>query len=254
MKKFKLSDLLDSWDTGAWGEPTIDQTKAVSVLRSTNFLNSGELSLKNLALLDVPAGTYRNKQLFPTDILLERSGGGENQPVGRVVIFREQGRFICGNFISCLRVKKEIIDSKYLLLRLLYFHWSGQTEKFQTATTGIRNLQMKEYLNQELLIPNITNQYAIVSTLKAQLTEVEIARKALEYQQRDIVDLANAYIRESIEKTVGAGHAREKCEKHDTRNLNLNNDRGHGPLLRDWGMYWMKSNKESVQTGRTILC
>jgi len=54
-------------------------------------------------------------------------------------------------------------------------------------------------------------------------TKVETARKALQWQQQEIVNLANAYIRESIEqspvietrgglvsaKTVGAGHARD---------------------------------------------
>ncbi|MDP1664027.1 MAG: restriction endonuclease subunit S [Methylobacter sp.] len=201
MNKLKLLDLLESWDAGAWGESAIDQATAVSVLRSTNFLNSGELALKNQALLDIPDVIYEKKKLFLNDILLERSGGGEKQPVGRVAIFKEEGRFICGNFISCLRVKKSVVEPEYLLLRLLNVHWSGQTEKFQTATTGIRNLQMKEYLNQELVIPDIEEQCQITTKLKAQLAEVETARKALELQQQEIVNLANAYIRESIEQS-----------------------------------------------------
>lgn len=72
-------------------------------------------------------------------------------------------------------------------------------------------------------VPSIYKQRQIASRLKAQLAEVETARKALELQQQEIVNLANAYIRESIEqspviqtrgglisaKTVGAGRARD---------------------------------------------
>lgn len=194
VNNYKLSDLLDSWDSGAWGEPSINPITATYVLRSTNFLNSGELNLKNQALLDIDARTYEKKRLYPNDILLERSGGGEKQPVGRVTIFRENGRFICGNFISCLRVKKDIVEPEYLLLRLLNVHWSGQTEKFQTATTGIRNLQMKDYLNQEFLVPNIKEQQQIAAKLKAQLAEVETARKALQAQQAEIKHLAETVL------------------------------------------------------------
>ncbi|NOT13027.1 MAG: hypothetical protein HOP23_14530 [Methylococcaceae bacterium] len=71
-----------------------------------------------------------------------------------------------------------------------------------------------KYLN-DLFIPKIDleNQCRITTKLKAQLAEVETARQALECQQQEIVNLANAYICESIEPSfnmgVGAGHARD---------------------------------------------
>lgn len=70
--------------------------------------------------------------------------------------------------------------------------------------TGSRmpRTDMDVFLNVEIIIPeSITEQRQIAVKLKAQLAEVEIARKALEWQQQEIVNLANAYIRESIEQS-----------------------------------------------------
>ncbi|MFI3155270.1 MAG: restriction endonuclease subunit S [Methylococcaceae bacterium] len=48
----------------------------------------------------------------------------------------------------------------------------------------------------------LNEQRQITTKLKNQLAEVETARKALEWQQQEIVNLANAYIRESIEQSL----------------------------------------------------
>ncbi|MDO9268565.1 MAG: hypothetical protein Q7T96_05580 [Methylobacter sp.] len=61
-----------------------------------------------------------------------------------------------------------------------------------------------KYLN-DLCVPKIDleNQRIITAQIKTQLAEVETARKALECQQQEIINLANAYIRESIEQSPG---------------------------------------------------
>jgi type I restriction enzyme S subunit len=59
---------------------------------------------------------------------------------------------------------------------------------------------------ENLKIPKIplSDQRQITAKLKAQLAEVETARQALQAQQQDIVNLANALIRESIASTASA--------------------------------------------------
>lgn len=188
MRTVKLRYLLESWDTGSWGEPATDDL-GVSVLRSTNFREGGQLSFENQAVLAIDDVTLAKKGLTAGDILLERSGGGPLQPVGRVAGFwgnEEHDKFICGNFISRLVLKQDLADPLYLMYALLYWHMSGQTEKFQTATTGIRNLQMKQYLDNELFVPvDVARQRQIATRLKAQLAEVETARQATQVQLRD---------------------------------------------------------------------
>lgn len=58
---------------------------SVRVLRNTNFNNDGTLKLNDIAELDVEEKQFQTRQLIRGDIILERSGGGPTQPVGRVV-------------------------------------------------------------------------------------------------------------------------------------------------------------------------
>ncbi len=73
-----------------------------------------------------------------------------------------------------------------------------------------------KYLN-DLCVPKIDleNQLIITAQIKVQLAEVEAARKALQCQQQEIVNLANTLIRASLEQSVGAGHARDLSHGDD---------------------------------------
>ena len=204
MNTVKLRDLLESWDAGAWGEPA--KQIGTLVLRSTNFKSGGVISFEDLASLEIDKRIVAAKKLSPGDILLERSGGGPQQPVGRVAAFsgREGNEnFICGNFISRLVPKRELIDSEYLMYVLLFWHISGQTEKLQTATTGIRNLQMAQYLDRPFDIPaDVEEQKRIAAKIKAKLEKVESARQALESQMTETSRLADAIIMDSVKSAA----------------------------------------------------
>ncbi len=119
----------------------------INVLRNTNFTNSGKLDYSDVAELDVEIKQYEKRKLLCGDIIIERSGGGPTQPVGRVVFFdKPNGEFSFSNFTSTLRVKKpEEIHHKFLFYSLLSFYFSGRTYALQGRTTGIRNLDFNKY-------------------------------------------------------------------------------------------------------------
>jgi type I restriction enzyme, S subunit len=118
-----------------------------SVIRNTNFTESGRVDYSDVAVLDVEVRQLANRRLKNGDIIIERSGGGPNQPVGRVVFFeRSDGIFSHSNFTSRLRV----VDTnrffpRFVFYFLLYFHDSKQTDHLQRRTTGIRNLDWRAY-------------------------------------------------------------------------------------------------------------
>ena len=84
-----LSDYLESWDVGIWGTIMDNPVKGVSVLRSTNFTNDGEICFKNQVFIEIQKEIIQEKRLQKGDILLERSGGGPKQPVGRVALLKQ---------------------------------------------------------------------------------------------------------------------------------------------------------------------
>lgn len=154
------------WSSGVWTGKR-SPFKTIGVLRNTNFNNDGSLDYSDVAQIDVEERHLPSKLLKTGDILLERSGGGPKQPVGRVALFDgppEQYSF--SNFTSRLRVKaNDVFDTRFVHLFLHNFHRTGGTVPIQQNTTGIRNLNFGEY--QRLRIPLLTleRQRSVVASL-----------------------------------------------------------------------------------------
>ena len=162
--KTRLSDLLETCDSGLWGDADLD--RGISVLRSTNIMNDGSLSFDNLAFRDVPAKKREEKRLRVGDIVLENSGGGPKQPVGRVSYFGgDEREHVVGNFCRRLRPIGNIVSPKFLFWLLFYGHLIGDTLRYQTQTIGLRNLQFKRYADQPVWLPPLSEQRRIVDLL-----------------------------------------------------------------------------------------
>jgi len=161
-------------DAGVWG--TNASVGGISILRSTNFRPDGEVSFDDLAIKEIGEKDKLKKLLVPGDILVEKSGGGPKQPVGRVVFFRGPlQQHVFGNFIARLRVNPKLCEPRYLFWFLHVGHQRGSTENFQKQTTGIRNLEFKRYLAQKIPLPPLDEQRRIVGLLDR---AAEIRRRA----------------------------------------------------------------------------
>lgn len=159
-----LEQLLYLADPGVWGPE--DAEHGVRILRSTNFRDDGSLDLGRSALRSVPAAKERQKTLERGDIVLERSGGGPSQPVGRVCYFdgaKEPHLF--GNFCQRLRPNPKLLEPRFLFWHLYYLHRSGGTRAYQKQTTGIRNLDFHGYLRHPVPLPQLSEQRHIVRIL-----------------------------------------------------------------------------------------
>jgi type I restriction enzyme S subunit len=156
--------------------------KQVGVIRNTNFTPSGKIDYSRIAFLEVEETQLTSRKLEPGDIIIERSGGGPKQPVGRVVFFDEaEGDFSFSNFTSTIRISdKQAFDSKFVFYRLLELYQSGRTEDIQRRTTGIRNLDFTAY-KERARIPKIPleEQKKIVHILAT-------VQRAIEAQERII--------------------------------------------------------------------
>lgn len=159
-----LEQLLDLADPGVWGSKAAED--GVRIVRSTSFRDDGSLDLGKSALRSVPAFKRRQKTLESGDIILERSGGGPSQPVGRVCYFdgaKEPHLF--GNFCQRLRPNQRLLDPRFLFWHLYQLHRSGGTRMYQRRTTGIRNLDFPGYLRHPVPLPHLAEQRHIVGIL-----------------------------------------------------------------------------------------
>ena len=139
---------------GEWGVEDKDGS-GVKVIRTTNFTNAGKLDLTDVVTRSIIEKKVKRKTIKKFDTILERSGGTAENPVGRVVLFEEDGQYLCNNFTQVLRFKD--IDPRYAFYSLFYYYQMNKTavRSMGSKTTGIQNLDMNKYL--EIGIPNASD-------------------------------------------------------------------------------------------------
>jgi type I restriction enzyme S subunit len=191
----KLDTLFLDKFTGDWGSSD-EENKGIFVIRTTNFTNNGKLNLDGVVTRCIDNKVIKRKKLQFGDIILEKSGGSDNQPVGRVIYFdKTDGIYICNNFTHVLRVNKKKAVPKYVMYFLLDVHKKGITKYFQNKTTGIRNLQMKRYLGLDIVLPPQEIQKKIVKALeKAE----EILKK-----RKEVINLLDELVKSRFIEVFG---------------------------------------------------
>ncbi len=143
----KLIEIIGKPVSGEWG--TDDNTgDGIPVLRTTNFTNEGIVNYKNVVTRIITKGNIKKKYLRDGDIIIEKSGGSDKQPVGRVVYFDgPENTYLFNNFTSLLRVKDQTKwYPKYVFYSLLFNYRRGGTRAFQNKTTGLHNLKIDDFL------------------------------------------------------------------------------------------------------------
>lgn len=187
----------------------------IAVVRNTNFTKDCKLDMTNVAYLDVEEKQFSTRKLQYGDIIIEKSGGSEKQPVGRPVLFNiKEGNYSFSNFTSTLRINnKSELDPLFLHYSLLGAYFRGATSKMQAKTTGIHNLDFKAYLRLLIPIPTIEEQQQIVSELdllsgviekqKAQLEELDKLAQSIFYDMFEKKDWESKKIKDIAIVKIG---------------------------------------------------
>lgn len=151
----------------------------VGVIRNTNFTKQCTLNPDNIFYTDVEVKAFAKRKLQKGDIIIEKSGGSEKQPVGRPILFLLDGEFSFSNFTATLRLKDKSISSIFLHKSLTSLYFNGVTRKLQSRTTGLFNLNWKEYLNLRIPVPPLEVQEQIVAELDKINETIEDCRELL---------------------------------------------------------------------------
>jgi len=181
---FQIKEALVKNDAGDWGdEPKED---AIGVIRSTNFTNEGKLNLMDVAFRSLKPNKREEKRLEQGEILIERSGGSDNQPVGRVVLINGNignDEYAFANFIQRIAVDDRV-QSDFLYYCLQQMYEMGITASMQYQTTGIRNLDWKLYTKTILPKPPKPEQTAIVSILSKVDEAIEATQNSIKAAEK----------------------------------------------------------------------
>jgi len=234
-------DQLCEFKNGLWKgkkEPYIH----VGVIRNTNFAKGGILDDADIAYHHVEEKQYKTRKLEFGDLILEKSGGGPKQPVGRVIPFeKKEGEFSFSNFTSIIRItNKARLNYSYLHKFLYYLYEIGATEPMQRQSTGIRNLQLKEYKLIDVPLPSILEQKRIVAILDQAFADIEQTCAKTEQNLKNARELFESYLQQVfsqrgegwVEKTLGEAVVVERGSfPRPIKNFQTN---------RDDGVNWIK--------------
>lgn len=205
--KIPLKQMLIKSVAGDWG---LDENTAVKeddyskclVIRATEFDNLYNLKLENdrVKYRLIKNDKLKKLDIQPNDLLIEKSGGSPDQPVGRISLLTpnlfKDNNLCFSNFIHKIRVDETHVNPEYLFCYLKTIHNIKITEIMQSQTNGIRNLIMGEYLSQLIALPPMEKQMEI--GLEATRRRFEAQRLAQE--ANEVLEKARLQVEEMILK------------------------------------------------------
>ena len=163
----KLIEITGKALSGEWG--TDDETGCgIPVLRTTNFTNEGIVNYRNVVTRTITKKKIAEKYLRQGDIIIEKSGGSDKQPVGRVIYFDgPDSTYLFNNCTGLLRLKdRNVWYQRYVFYSLFFNYRRGGTKAFENKTTGLHNLKVDDYVSRcEVRVENIQKQVAICEQL-----------------------------------------------------------------------------------------
>ena len=185
---------------GVWGsEPDgVDDLPCIRVADFDRKLL--RVDMDSPTLRSITQNDRNRRVLSPGDLLLEKSGGGDLQPVGVVMLYDHQVPAVCSNFIARLRIAPEF-DPVFLT----YLHSTLYSIRLNTRaikqTTGIQNLDISAYLGELVCFPPLCEQRAIAVFLDHETAKID----ALVSKKERLIELLQEKRTALISHTVTQG-------------------------------------------------
>jgi len=174
-----LKDLCENIN-GLWKgkkEPFVN----VGVIRNANFTKDFKLDYSNIEYIDVEQRTFTKRHLENGDLIVEKSGGSDNNPVGRTILYEgKSGVFSFSNFTMVLRIRNsDIVLGKFLYYYILAKYQKGDMRLMQTQTTGLRNLILDKFLSMPIHLPPASEQKRIINKIETIFTSLDMIMGSL---------------------------------------------------------------------------
>ena len=187
---------LISIQNGDWGSDPLEIDQSGSVLtcyRKADFTNTGTVesgeTLRRIA---------RKPFVRHSDLLLEKSGGGDVTPVGAVAIVTAPSPAACSNFLARLRAKESDVEPRFIWRFLSAVHASPQIWSLFKQTTGIQNIDMGAFAALEVPCPGFLEQRRIAAWLDLQTTRIDKRRELLAMKRELLRDLRSNLVGETL--------------------------------------------------------
>jgi type I restriction enzyme S subunit len=196
-QKLPLKFLFSYQSGGVWGDEVRGDANDVICVRVADFdfteftAHSEDFTFRSVP--DIKQGLILDKN----SILLEKSGGGDQQPVGRAVRYLGADKATCSNFIQKLQVNKKY-NSEFVILLLSMLYFNGVTMKIIKKTTGIQNLDLGAFLRTDVFMPSVLEQRKIVEFINSESQKMAEAMKEIARQIEQLKEYRSSLIYSAV--------------------------------------------------------
>lgn len=186
---------------GVWGDEPQGNEDDLPCVRVADFDRQRfRVVLDSPTLRRVTEKEREGRLLEKGDLLLEKSGGGDVNPVGCVVRYEDTRPAVCSNFVARV-VVAEGMDSSFWR----YVHAAAYSIRLTTTainqTSGIQNLDQQRYFDERAAFPPLPEQRAIAAFLDRETAKIDV----LVAEQRRLVDLLKEKRQAVISQAVTKG-------------------------------------------------
>jgi type I restriction enzyme S subunit len=167
---------------GVWGEDPDGDEDLVCVRVADFDRTRCSVSLVSPTYRKISLSERRRRILSPGDLLIEKSGGGDQQLVGAVVLYEHDTAAVCSNFVARMPTAPGF-DPQFLTYLHLALYARRISRRSIKQTTGIQNLDMSEYMREKVAVPAVGEQSTIATHLKGTTSQ---SLAAVEKTEREI--------------------------------------------------------------------
>jgi type I restriction enzyme S subunit len=170
---------------GVWGvEPQQDESDIPCVRVADFDRQKFRVELSEPTIRNVVESERVGRVLCKGDLLLEKAGGGELQPVGCVVLYDDERPAVCSNFVARVQVAPGMNASFWR-----YAHAAAYAVRLNTRsikqTSGIQNLDGSQYFDERAAFPPLPEQTVIAEFLDRETGKID----ELVAEQRRLMEL-----------------------------------------------------------------
>ena len=185
---------------GIWGDEP-DGANDLICIRVADFDRERFLVVDEpMTLRAVDKAQRKRRLLHKGDLLIEKSGGGEKQLVGCVVLFDQEFKAVCSNFVARMPIARGHVPRYWSYVHAALY--AGRLNyPAVKQTTGIQNLDSAAYLEARVCYPPQEEQHAIADFLDRETAKIN----ALVTKKRTLIERLKEKRTALISRTVTRG-------------------------------------------------
>ena len=169
----RLKSTVASCRNGVWGDEP-DGKRDIACIRVADFdRGTFRVDMSHLTIRSLDPRAVSAHRIGVGDLLLEKSGGGDRQPVGVVVIVDEDTPAVCSNFIARMTVHAARHDPAFLVYLHAALYASRINVRSIKQSIGIQNLDADAYLDERIGLPALDEQRAIARFLDRETVRID---------------------------------------------------------------------------------